>query len=200
MTAAATSRSQTEESTDMRTTLQPGIQAQLTYTVGQDRTVPELLPESSHFAALPPVLATGYLVALVEWPCMKAVDGHLDADEQTFGVHVDLSHRSHAEARAWLSTSDSRPSRAASSPSPSKPTMTSRPSVREHTAAPSSTAPGSTLDSPHGPPTQWDPIEPLRIAVLRPAFRWSTLPEPFPPALSHPHIAERAGTVGSIRD
>ncbi len=76
----------------MRTTLQPGIQAQLSYTVGQDRTVPELLPESSDFAALPPVLATGYLVALVEWTCMKALDGHLDADEQTLGVHVDLSH------------------------------------------------------------------------------------------------------------
>lgn len=76
----------------MRATLQAGLQARLTYTVGQDRAVPHLLPESEHFAALPPVLATGYPVALVEWSCMKALDGHLDSGEQTLGVHVDLRH------------------------------------------------------------------------------------------------------------
>jgi fluoroacetyl-CoA thioesterase len=41
---------------------------------------------------MPDVLATGYLVGIVEWTCLLALDGHLDADEQTFGVHVDLSH------------------------------------------------------------------------------------------------------------
>ena len=76
----------------MRETLQPGLTAELVYTVPADRTVPDLLPESDQFAALPPVLATGYLVALVEWTCMKALVGHLDEDEQTLGIHVDLSH------------------------------------------------------------------------------------------------------------
>jgi fluoroacetyl-CoA thioesterase len=76
----------------VRDTLQPGLRAHLNHTVGPDRTVPALLPESEHFAALPPILATGYLVALVEWACMAALDGHLDPGEQTLGVHVDLSH------------------------------------------------------------------------------------------------------------
>ncbi len=76
----------------MRDTLQPGLRAHLNHTVGPDRTVPALLPESEPFAALPPILATGYLVALVEWACMTTLDGHLDPGEHTLGVHVDLSH------------------------------------------------------------------------------------------------------------
>ncbi|MFA1547062.1 thioesterase family protein [Actinomadura chokoriensis] len=77
----------------MRASLQPGLTAQLDYVVPPDRTVPHLLPESDHFAALPPVLATGYLVGIVEWTCMRALDGHLEDGEQTLGVHVDLSHQ-----------------------------------------------------------------------------------------------------------
>ena len=41
---------------------------------------------------MPAVLATGYLVGIVEWTCMLALDDHLDDGEQTLGVHVDLSH------------------------------------------------------------------------------------------------------------
>src|SRR5688572_14614238 len=76
----------------MRATLRPGLTAKLDYTVPNERTVPHLLPESAEFAALPSVLATGYLVGIVEWTCMRALDGHLDDGEQTLGVHVDLSH------------------------------------------------------------------------------------------------------------
>lgn len=76
----------------MRTTLSAGLTARLEYEVPADRTVPHLLPESDQFAALPEVLATGYLVGIVEWTCMRALDGHLDEGEQTLGVHVELSH------------------------------------------------------------------------------------------------------------
>lgn len=76
----------------MRDTLRPGLRAHLDYTVDADRTAPALLPESEHFADLPPILATGYLLALVEWAWMRAIDGHLDPDEQTLGVHIELSH------------------------------------------------------------------------------------------------------------
>ncbi|NKQ53969.1 thioesterase family protein [Amycolatopsis sp. K13G38] len=41
---------------------------------------------------MPSVLATGYLVAIVEWTCIRVIDEHLDEGEQTLGVHVDLSH------------------------------------------------------------------------------------------------------------
>ncbi|QIS12711.1 thioesterase family protein [Nocardia arthritidis] len=76
----------------MKTSLRPGLTAQLKYVVPVERTVPGLLPESDHFRAMPAVLATGYLVGLVEWTCMLVLDGHLDIGEQTLGVHVDLSH------------------------------------------------------------------------------------------------------------
>lgn len=64
----------------------------LEYVVPDERTVPRLLPESEEFSRLPSVLATGYLVGIVEWACMRALTGHLDAGEATLGIHVDLSH------------------------------------------------------------------------------------------------------------
>lgn len=51
-----------------------------------------MAPESDEIAALPAVLATGFLVGIVEWACIRALAGHLDDGEQTLGVHVDLSH------------------------------------------------------------------------------------------------------------
>lgn len=76
----------------MEPTLQPGLTATLDYQVPEQRTVPHLLPESGQFAAMPRVLATGYLVGLVEWTCMQALAPHLGASERTVGVYVDLSH------------------------------------------------------------------------------------------------------------
>ncbi|GAB3449619.1 thioesterase family protein [Actinophytocola sediminis] len=76
----------------MKDSLQPGLIGRLEYVVPAERTVPHLLPESAEFAALPAVLATGFLVGIVEWTCIRALAGHLDEGEQTLGVHVDLSH------------------------------------------------------------------------------------------------------------
>ncbi|MEU4508244.1 hypothetical protein AB0G05_01990 [Nonomuraea wenchangensis] len=57
--------------------------------VPAERTVPYLLPESDYFATLPSVLATGYLVGIVEWTCMRALDGHLEDGEQAELSAVD---------------------------------------------------------------------------------------------------------------
>ena len=76
----------------MKESLQPGLSGRLEYVVPEGRTVPHLLPESAEFTAMPAVLATGYLVGIVEWACIRALEGHLDPGEQTLGVHVDLSH------------------------------------------------------------------------------------------------------------
>ena len=77
----------------MRETLAPGLIYELRYDVGRERTVPGLLPESPEFGRMPHVLATGYLVGLVEWACILAVNPHLDwPAEQTVGTHLDLSH------------------------------------------------------------------------------------------------------------
>ena len=75
-------------------TLRPGLRHELRYLVPSGRTVPHLLPEAPEFAPMPEVLATGYLVGVVEWACMLLVKPYLDwPEEQTVGVHVDLSHQ-----------------------------------------------------------------------------------------------------------
>lgn len=76
----------------MNQSLRPGLTARLEYVVPTERTVAHLLPEADELAALPQVLATGYLVGLLEWTCLLALAGHLDDDEATLGVHLDVSH------------------------------------------------------------------------------------------------------------
>jgi fluoroacetyl-CoA thioesterase len=45
------------------------------------------------FREMPEVLATGYMVGLVEWACIDALRAHLDwPREQSLGTHVGLSH------------------------------------------------------------------------------------------------------------
>jgi len=42
---------------------------------------------------MPKVFATGFLVGLLEWACVKAIRPHLDWPlEQTVGTHIDVSH------------------------------------------------------------------------------------------------------------
>ncbi len=42
---------------------------------------------------MPQVFATGFLVGLVEWACIQAINPHIDwPNEQTVGTHVNLSH------------------------------------------------------------------------------------------------------------
>lgn len=77
----------------MLPTLVPGIKKSFTYKITPGRCVPGLLPESPEFSAMPEVLATGYMVGLVEWACIQAVNPHLDwPSEMTVGTHVNLSH------------------------------------------------------------------------------------------------------------
>ena len=77
----------------MKDSLKPGLRHTMTYVVPANRTVPYLLPESEHFATMPEVLATGYMVGIIEWTCMEAIRAHLDEGEISLGAHVDLSHR-----------------------------------------------------------------------------------------------------------
>jgi fluoroacetyl-CoA thioesterase len=77
----------------MKATLQPGLTFSFAYTVPPTKTVPHLYPESEWFAAMPEVFATGFMVGLVEWACIDAINPHLDwPAEQSVGTHVDLSH------------------------------------------------------------------------------------------------------------
>jgi fluoroacetyl-CoA thioesterase len=76
----------------VRDTLAPGLEGELRFVVPVAKTVPYLYPESPGFAAMPEVLATGFMVGLVEWACIDLIAPHLDEGEMSLGVHVDLSH------------------------------------------------------------------------------------------------------------
>jgi fluoroacetyl-CoA thioesterase len=76
----------------MKPSLVPGIAHELRFTVPVGKTVPHLYPESPAFAAMPEVFATGFMVGLIEWACIDAVAPHLDDEEMSLGVHIDLSH------------------------------------------------------------------------------------------------------------
>ena len=77
----------------MKPTLQPGLTHQFQFTVPPTKTVPHLYPESALFQQMPQVLATGYMVGLMEWACIEAIRPHLDwPREQSLGTHVNFSH------------------------------------------------------------------------------------------------------------
>lgn len=76
----------------MKDTLKVGETFEFTYNVGDDRTVPALYPDSPILASMPEVLATGYLVGLLEWTCCQLLEPHLDDGEGSLGVHVNFSH------------------------------------------------------------------------------------------------------------
>ena len=77
----------------MRETLRPGLEGTFRYTVPESKTVPRIYAEAPDFQMMPAVLATGYMVALVEWACIELIKPHLDwPREQSLGTHVDLSH------------------------------------------------------------------------------------------------------------
>lgn len=77
----------------MKPTLAPGLTYQFHYTMPAAKTVPRLYPESASFQQMPEVLATGYLVGLLEWACIEAIKPHLDwPREQSLGTRVNFTH------------------------------------------------------------------------------------------------------------
>jgi fluoroacetyl-CoA thioesterase len=77
----------------MRETLRAGLEGTFRYRVPASKTVPRIYEEAADFQMMPAVLATGYLVALVEWACIELIKPHLDwPAEQSLGTRVDLTH------------------------------------------------------------------------------------------------------------
>lgn len=77
----------------MKDSLQPGLTLEFKFTVPENKTVPYLFPESPEFQEMPQVLATGYMVGLLEWACLRAIIPHLDwPNEQTVGTLVNFTH------------------------------------------------------------------------------------------------------------
>jgi fluoroacetyl-CoA thioesterase len=76
----------------VKKTLVPGISHRLQTRVDSRQLVPALFPESPPVATMPRVLATAWLVALMEHACILALERHLDAGEASVGTSIDLKH------------------------------------------------------------------------------------------------------------
>ena len=77
----------------MKDTLRPGLTHEFRFRVPENKTVPHLYPEAPEFQVMPRVLATGFMVGLLEWACIQAINPHLDwPNEQSVGTLVNFSH------------------------------------------------------------------------------------------------------------
>ena len=77
----------------MASALQAGMTFEFNYEVPANKTVPHLYPEAPQLQEMPEVFATGYLVGLIEWACIEAINPHIDwPRQQTVGIHVDIDH------------------------------------------------------------------------------------------------------------
>ncbi len=76
----------------MRSTLVPGVTATHAYAVTAANTVPHLAMDRSTFDDIPEVLATAYMVVMMEGAATKALRAHLDPNEGSVGVSVNVTH------------------------------------------------------------------------------------------------------------
>ncbi len=77
----------------MKPSLKPGLTQHFEFTVPVEKTVPHLYPEAPEFVAMPEVFATGFMVGLMEWTCLKLLEPHLDEGEGSLGTHINVSHK-----------------------------------------------------------------------------------------------------------
>jgi fluoroacetyl-CoA thioesterase len=73
--------------------LQPGLRFAWQYTVPPRATVPQLYHDTPFCLDMPEVLATGYLVGMMELACVHGIKPFLDwPREQSLGTMVSFQH------------------------------------------------------------------------------------------------------------
>ena len=73
--------------------LKPGIRFEWTYVVPERSTVPRLYHDTHFCLDMPDVLATGYMVGMMELACVNGIMSFVDwPREQSVGVLVNFSH------------------------------------------------------------------------------------------------------------
>ncbi|HEY0845640.1 MAG TPA: thioesterase family protein [Noviherbaspirillum sp.] len=73
--------------------LKPGVTFEWTYVVPERATVPNLYHDTDFCLDMPDVLATGYMVGMMELACVNGIMPYVDwPREQSVGVHVNFSH------------------------------------------------------------------------------------------------------------
>ncbi|RLA07708.1 MAG: thioesterase [Gammaproteobacteria bacterium] len=76
----------------MKPSLKVGIKYEHKFVLPDNKTVPDLYPESPEFVEMPKVFATGFMVGFVEWACIMLIKPHLKQGEQSLGIGVNLNH------------------------------------------------------------------------------------------------------------
>lgn len=76
----------------MRANLRPGMVETLEFEVPREKTVPFLYPESPEYQAIPEVFATGYMIGLMEWCCVRSLAPALEDGEGSLGTAINVSH------------------------------------------------------------------------------------------------------------
>ncbi|MBK1663642.1 thioesterase [Rhodospirillum rubrum] len=76
----------------MRDVLKVGMGETLSFEVPREKTVPFLYPESAEFQAIPEVFATGYMIGLMEWCCVRSLAPALEDGEGSLGIAINVSH------------------------------------------------------------------------------------------------------------
>jgi fluoroacetyl-CoA thioesterase len=73
--------------------LQPGIKFEWRYTVPERATVPQLYHDTPFCLDMPDVLATGYMVGMMELACLHGMMPYVDwPREQSLGTMVHFQH------------------------------------------------------------------------------------------------------------
>ena len=77
----------------MKETLAPGLTFDFKFKIPPNKTVPYLYPEIPEALAMPEVFATGFMVGLIEFACIQAINPHLDwPREQSVGIRINVNH------------------------------------------------------------------------------------------------------------
>ena len=77
----------------MNPALQPGLRFEWQYRVPERATVPQLYHDTDFCLDMPDVLATGYMVGMMELACQNAILPYLDwPHEQSLGTMVSFVH------------------------------------------------------------------------------------------------------------
>lgn len=87
----------------MRETLKRGITYEHRFVVPSSKTVPALYPESEEFVAMPEVFATGFLVGLLEWACIRRSIRILTGLQNRRLALISMSVTKLPPLRAWRS-------------------------------------------------------------------------------------------------
>ena len=72
--------------------LSVGLRHSETLQVAERHTVPQVAPDWSGFADMPPVLATAMMIGFMEQTCIAGLRPYLREDQRSVGTHVDMSH------------------------------------------------------------------------------------------------------------